>query len=144
MDKTTSALLLFRAIQVRAPGVRTHHATRQNSDLLTCPCQMLAAALVLSLSISLYRTLHIVTHHYDDKQHLVKKWLNPWISSVGFGAAVGALGLLDAIVGIVSAFLNIVPWVAVLTLDILAAVFFLASGLVSYTSSKSPQCTAQS
>ncbi|KAL9528910.1 hypothetical protein SMMN14_07971 [Sphaerulina musiva] len=114
MDKTTSALLLFRAIQ------------------------MLAAALVLSLSISLYRTLHIVTHHYDDKQHLVKKWLNPWISSVGFGAAVGALGMLDAIVGIVSAFLNIVPWVAVLTLDILAAMFFLASGLTFAIMSSNP------
>lgn len=105
---------------------------------------MLAAALVLSLSISLYRTLHIVTDHYDDKQHLVKKWLNPWISSVGFGAAVGALGMLDAIVGIVSAFLNIIPWVAILTLDILAAMFFLASGLVSHTSLMSPQCTALS
>lgn len=142
MDKTTFALLLFRAIQVRA--LLSEHTMRPDSDLLTCPCQMLAAALVLSLSISLYRTLHVVTHHYDDKQHLVKKWLNPWISSVGFGAAVGALGLLDAIVGIVSAFLNIIPWVAVLTLDILAAVFFLASGLVSYTSLKSPQCTALS
>lgn len=114
MEKTTYSLLLFRAIQ------------------------MLAAAIVLSLSISLYRTLHMVSHHYDDKQHLVKQWLEPWTSSVGFGAAVGALGLLDALVGVASAFLSIIPWVAVLTLDVLAAVFFLASGLTFAIMSSNP------
>lgn len=58
-------------------------------------------------------------------------WLNPWTSFLTFGAAVGAIGLLDALVGLASAFISMIPWVAVLALDAIAVGFYMAGGVVS-------------
>ena len=53
------------------------------------------------------------------------------IPALGFGAAVGAYGLIDAIAGIVSLFMDIIPYIIMLGLDGLAAIVYLAGGAVS-------------
>lgn len=54
-------------------------------------------------------------------------------SSSIFAAFAGAWGVLDALVGLAGAFVTALPWIAVIALDGLAAVFYIAAGIVSST-----------
>ena len=91
--------------------------------------QLLAAAVVLGLSAKLYKDIGIgkdICDALDEKCDF--NGLQP---AVGYCAFVGAWGLLDVIVGSVGVFVDAVPWLVTLGVDGLAAVFYLAGGIVS-------------
>ena len=52
------------------------------------------------------------------------------IPKVEFSAFVGAWGILQALVGMASAFVEAIPWIAMAAIDGLAALFYLAAGIV--------------
>lgn len=52
-------------------------------------------------------------------------------SSTAYAAFTGAFGLLDALFGLVAGSLTGIPWLAVLAVDLLALLFYLAGGIVS-------------
>ena len=56
------------------------------------------------------------------------------IPALGFGAAEGAYGIIDAIARIISLFVDVIPYIIMLGLDGLAAVVYLAGGAVSICS----------
>lgn len=53
-------------------------------------------------------------------------------SSSYFAAFTGAWGILDGLVGLVGAFVTALPWIAVIVFDALAAIFYIAAGIVSF------------
>ena len=58
--------------------------------------------------------------------------LHGLIHAIQFGCFVGAVGLIDAIAGMVSVFLEtLVPFIIMLGMNALACVGYLAGGLVS-------------
>lgn len=98
--------------------------------------QILSAAVVLGLSAK----LAVDWHEYDKACGTLphkeikecRQFEGRWPSSTDFSAFVGAWGLLDALVGLVAVFVTALPLIAILVLDGLAAVFYLAGGVVSH------------
>lgn len=92
--------------------------------------QLLCAAVVLGTSVSLHKFLP----KYQDFCNSIEQDslcdFKGLIPAVGFGICVGALGLLDAIVGLVATWMEVVPALIMAALDGLAALVYLASGLV--------------
>lgn len=86
--------------------------------------------MVLGTSVSLYKFL---PHAQDVCNSITKdKYCNFYglIHAVGFGCFVGALGLVDAIAGMVAVFMDVIPFIILLAADALAAIVYLAGGLV--------------
>ena len=52
--------------------------------------------------------------------------------AVEYGAFVGVWGLIDALLGLISAFLTAIPWIAVAVVDALAILFYFAGAIVSF------------
>ncbi|KAK4615802.1 hypothetical protein CLAFUW4_10545 [Fulvia fulva] len=102
--------------------------------LVTRALQFICAAAVLGVGVKLARGVH----EFDDDCKAYAKHdrdcndaLGRFPSSLAYAAFTGAFGLLDALVGLAAVFISAVPWIAVLALDALAAVFFLAGGINS-------------
>lgn len=55
--------------------------------------------------------------------------------SSDYAAFTGAFGLVAAAVGLVGAVVSAIPWFVALIFDVLAAIFYLAGGIVSITAS---------
>ena len=53
------------------------------------------------------------------------------IPAIEFGCFVGAVGLIDALAGMVSAFMDVIPYIVNLGLDALACLSYVAGGAVS-------------
>ncbi|CAK1356541.1 hypothetical protein CB0940_12155 [Cercospora beticola] len=99
--------------------------------------QFFSAAIVLGLSISIYKHLkHFLglCHDYYAKRDCGKA-IDPWTPVHAFSACVGVVGLLSAAIGIIATVTSLgeKKIVALVTtiLDVLAALFFLAGGVTS-------------
>lgn len=57
--------------------------------------------------------------------------LKDFVPRIEFGIFVGALGMIDAVAGIVSAFREIIPYIFQLGIDVLAGLSYVAGGAVS-------------
>ena len=100
--------------------------------------QLICGAVVLGVGITLARDINIISHgtgcyrNGDRDDHIkCSDLVNRYPSSTKYAAFTGAFGLLDALVGIVAAFVSAVPWFVTLGVDALAFIFYLAGGIVS-------------
>ncbi|KAI7366178.1 hypothetical protein KC354_g4330 [Hortaea werneckii] len=73
--------------------------------------------------------LSVATNKYLAKY--TEAGYDPLVSPVQYRFAIfaGAFGITDAALGIVSEFVTAIPWLAVLIVDFLAGIFFLAGGV---------------
>ncbi|PPJ55362.1 hypothetical protein CBER1_10068 [Cercospora berteroae] len=106
-------------------------------SLVARAVQFFSAAIVLGLSISIYKhlkhTLGMCHQHYGKRD--CDKAIDPWTPVHAFSACVGVVGLLSAVTGIIATVTSLgeKKVVALVTaiLDVLAALFFLAGGVTS-------------
>lgn len=92
------------------------------------------AAIVLGLAASTYNGVRLrkdVCDASNERNVDCGRLYSRYPSTLIFTAFVGALGLLNALMGIVAAFVSFIPMLVVLGVDALAAVFCLAGGIVS-------------
>jgi hypothetical protein len=101
---------------------------------LTCFSQIISAAVVIGLSVNLHEIFSDAKarcdysnnhgYHFDCDSGLI-------IPSLAYGIAAGSFALLDALVGLVAAFLPAISWLIMTVLDGLTAILLLAHGVVS-------------
>ncbi|KAI5357309.1 putative Marvel domain-containing protein [Septoria linicola] len=89
--------------------------------------QLIFAIVLLGVSISFVQDINEfrrTADFYDLRYNLGRI-----PSSAYFAAFTGAWGLLDALVGLVGAFITAIPWFVVIAFDALAAIFYIAAGI---------------
>ena len=92
--------------------------------------QLIFAVVVLGVSVSL--TNFFTSAFVRDVCDIAHDChLGRWVPAVEYDTFVGVWGLLDALLGTVAAFVTAVPWIAMIVVDALAAIFYLAGGIVS-------------
>ncbi|KAK3723637.1 hypothetical protein LTR37_001518 [Vermiconidia calcicola] len=97
---------------------------------ITRALQLLCAAVVFGTSVSLAEFLPKLQDLCNSTEKDKYCNLQGLIHAVQFGCFVGAVGLIDAIAGMVSVFLEtLVPFIIMLGMDALACVSYLAGGL---------------
>lgn len=96
---------------------------------------LLCAVVVLGLSAHLYSAIDDVKDQCSSVG--VDCDLRGLLPALGLSAFTGAWGLLAGLVGLVAIFVAAIPWIAMLAIDGLAAIFFLAAGIVSHIAASS-------
>lgn len=93
------------------------------------------AAIVLGVSVTLAKQWDAYDKdcQLTNKPKVCRDEGGRWPASTDYSAFVGGFGLVDAFVGLVAVFITALPAVAVLVVDALAAIFYLAGGVVSPT-----------
>ncbi|KAM3415127.1 hypothetical protein BST61_g10252 [Cercospora zeina] len=89
--------------------------------------QLLFAVVLLGVSVSLVRDIRQARRACDFYNLPCRLGRLP--SSSYFAAFTGAWGVLDGLVGLAGAFITALPWIAVVVLDALAAIFYIAAGI---------------
>lgn len=95
--------------------------------------QILFAAVVLGVSVVTVNWVNKLVTECKEIDCGSVNAFRAWNPQFEYGAFVGAFGLLDAFIGIAAIFVGAIPWIATAALDGLAAVFYLAGGIVSCT-----------
>lgn len=95
--------------------------------------QLIFAIVVLGVSAHLASEIYKAQDRCDDyrSDSYCDYVLGRLPESSAYAAFTGAFGTLAAIVGFVAAFVSAIPWVVAMVFDSLAAIFFLAGGIVS-------------
>lgn len=90
---------------------------------------------MLGLSISLHIDISDAkdrcNRYFNGRNREILCYTGRLLPSLAYGAAAGAFGLLDCLIGLLAAFVSFIPWIAMVVLDALAAVLLLAHGIVS-------------
>ncbi|KAF2165714.1 hypothetical protein M409DRAFT_24004 [Zasmidium cellare ATCC 36951] len=105
---------------------------------ITRVLQLISAAIVLGIGITLARDINTISHgkgcyQHGDPDDKIKcsDLVGRYPSSTAYAAFTGAFGLLDGILGLVGVVVMGVPWWVVVGVDALAGVFYLAGGVNS-------------
>ncbi|KAF2485835.1 hypothetical protein BDY17DRAFT_294310 [Neohortaea acidophila] len=93
--------------------------------LILCACVVLGT----SVDLANYTTSRDIQEFCKVVENSSNCNLHGLVAAVEFTAFAGAWGLIAALLGLISAFITAIPWVAVAVIDGLACIFYFAGGV---------------